>query len=170
MKQVKTEFLSSKLVRFSKQISNANISAPRRDNPSKFSLRDRPESQLWRRHQNLYLLANQDDLTPGRFYYSGFITELQRFFCHIGNHGNRNGFGDLTFPIGFTLRITWSFLSYDHMIWLEHMWCGYQCSACPYVKETKDIKNKNFHWKINKHLSCSSYKIIYMLECKKKAC
>ena len=54
MKRVKTEFLSSKLVRFSKQISNANISAPRRDNPSKFSLRGRPESQLWRRHPNLY--------------------------------------------------------------------------------------------------------------------
>ena len=31
MKRVKTEFLSSKLVRLSKQISNANISAPRRD-------------------------------------------------------------------------------------------------------------------------------------------
>ena len=44
MKRVKTEFLSSKLVRFSKQISNANISAPVRDNPSKFSLRGWPES------------------------------------------------------------------------------------------------------------------------------
>ena len=47
MKRVKTEFLSSKLVRYSKQISNANISAPVRDNPSKFSLRGRPESQLF---------------------------------------------------------------------------------------------------------------------------
>ena len=33
MKWVKTEFFSSKLVWFSKQISNANISAPVRDNP-----------------------------------------------------------------------------------------------------------------------------------------
>ena len=46
MKRVKTEFLSSKLVRYSKQISNANISAPVRDNPSKFSLRARHEYDL----------------------------------------------------------------------------------------------------------------------------
>ena len=29
--------------------------------------------------------------------------------AEIGNHWNRNGFGDLTFPIGFALRITWTF-------------------------------------------------------------
>ena len=46
MKRVKTEFLSSKSVRFSKQISNAHISAPVRDIPSNLSLRGRPESQL----------------------------------------------------------------------------------------------------------------------------
>ena len=46
MKQVKTEFCSSKLVRFSKQISNLNISAPVKDIQSKFPLRCGPESQL----------------------------------------------------------------------------------------------------------------------------
>ena len=46
MKWVKTEFLSSKLVRFSKQISNVNILALLNDNPSKFLLRGRPEYQL----------------------------------------------------------------------------------------------------------------------------
>ena len=38
MKRDKTEYFSSKLVRFSKQISNANISAPVRDNSSKCSV------------------------------------------------------------------------------------------------------------------------------------
>ena len=109
-------------MRFSKQISNWNISAPRRDNTSKLSLRCRPEYRLWRRHQNLYLLANQDDLTPEQFYYLGFISELKRFFWNIKDHGNGNGFGHLPFPIGFALRITWTFRWYDHMIWLEHMW------------------------------------------------
>ena len=99
-KRVETEFLSSKLVRFSKQISNANIPAPRRDNSSKF---------------------NQDELTPERFYYLGFISELKRFFWHIRNLCNCNGFGDLTFLIGFSLRITWTLVWYDHMIWLERM-------------------------------------------------
>ena len=37
MKRVKTEFLSSKLVRFSQQILNANISALGRDNQSSYS-------------------------------------------------------------------------------------------------------------------------------------
>ena len=40
MKRVKAEFFSSNWVQFSKKKSNANISAPVRDNPSKFSLRD----------------------------------------------------------------------------------------------------------------------------------
>ena len=68
-----------KLVRFSKQISNVNISASVRDDPSKFSLGGRPQSQLWRWHPNLFLPANRDDLTPTQFYYSGFISEVQRF-------------------------------------------------------------------------------------------
>ena len=55
------------------------------DNPSKFSLRGRPEFHLWRKHPNLYLPTNQDNFTPKRFYYLGFISELQRFFWHIVN-------------------------------------------------------------------------------------
>ena len=111
LKRVKTELFSSKSVRFSKQISYSHISAPIRDNPSKIVLGGRQE--LWRRHQNLYLLANQDDLTPERFNYSGFITEIQRFFSHIGNLWNLNSFEILQFPIEFTLQITWTFKCYD---------------------------------------------------------
>ena len=48
--------------------------------------------------------------------------------------------------------------------------CGYQCTACPYIQEVKDIKSNKFHWKINKNLSCSSYNIIYLIECKKETC
>ena len=81
----KPSFSSSKWVRFSKQMSNVNILAPVRENPSKCSLRSRPESQLWRRHPNLFLPANQEELTPKRFYHSGFFSELQRFFWHIMN-------------------------------------------------------------------------------------
>ena len=92
--------------------TNFKCFAPRRDNPSTFSLRGRPEYQLWRRHQNLFLLANQDDLTPEWFYYLGIISELKRFFWHIGNHWNCKVFGDLPFTIGFALRITWTFIWY----------------------------------------------------------
>ena len=112
----------SKSVRFSKQISNGKILAPVRDNPSEFSLRRRPESQLWRRHQNLYLLANQDDLTLERFYYSGFITELQRFFCHIGNLWNNNIFWVPQYPIEFALQIIWTVKCYDPISTLEKWW------------------------------------------------
>ena len=76
-------------------------------------------SQLYRQHQNLYLLANQEDLTPERFYNPGFITELQRFFCHIGNLWNLNSFGVLQFPIEFALQITWTFKCYDPTSTLE---------------------------------------------------
>ena len=56
LKRVKTECFSSKLVRFSKQISNANILAPVRDNPSKFWLRGSFE--------DLFLQTNQNNITP----------------------------------------------------------------------------------------------------------
>ena len=69
----------------------------------------------------MFLWANQDDLTPTIVFYSGFISDLQRLFWHIGNLWNCNGFGDLTFTIGFALRIIWTLVWYDHMIWLEHM-------------------------------------------------
>ena len=80
---------SSKLVRFSKYITNANISAPVRDHPSKLSLGGKPDK-------------------PTRFYYSGFISELQRFFRHIMNILNLNSFGALKLPIGFALQINWT--------------------------------------------------------------
>ena len=121
MKHVKTEFFFTILVLFSKKISNANILAPVRDNLSIFLLRGRPESQLWRQHPNLFLPANQDDLTLKQFYCPGFISELQRFFWHIVNTLTLNIFGVLQFPIDFALQIIWTFVWYDHMIWLKHM-------------------------------------------------
>ena len=47
------------------------------------------------------------------FIISYLFAELQRFFWHIVNLWNLNGFGDMPFPIGFALRITWTFLWYD---------------------------------------------------------
>ena len=49
--------------------------------------------------------------------------------------------------------------------------CGKQCSACPYMKEGRNIKiNKKSQWKINKSVNCNSFNVIYMLECKKDNC
>ena len=49
--------------------------------------------------------------------------------------------------------------------------CGQNCSACPYIKEGQNIKiNKNSDWKINKEVSCTSYNVVYMIECNKDAC
>ena len=43
-------------------------------------LRGKFRASQYIQHQNLYLPANKDDLTPKQFYYLGFISELQRFF------------------------------------------------------------------------------------------
>ena len=46
--------------------------------------------------------------------------------------------------------------------------CGKACTACPFIEEGKQVKiNKEETWIINKHLTCESFNIIYMLECKK---
>ena len=71
------------------------------------------ESQLWRQHPNLFLRANPDDLTPKGFYYSGFISELQRFVWDIGNLWNLIIVGVLQFPIGFALQVTWTVECYE---------------------------------------------------------
>ena len=44
------------------------------------------------------------------------------------------------------------------------------CRICPYIKETKQVKGKNFTWKIEKDVSCHSYNIVYMLTCIKEKC
>ena len=47
------------------------------------------------------------------FYYSGFISDLQSFFCHIVNTLTLNSFWVLQFPIGFTVQITWTVECYE---------------------------------------------------------
>ena len=44
------------------------------------------------------------------------------------------------------------------------------CSACPYIKEGKEIKINGVSWKINKQLNCKSYNVIYAIICKKDNC
>jgi hypothetical protein len=48
--------------------------------------------------------------------------------------------------------------------------CQKQCHACPYIKETKDIKTDTFKWKINKSVTCEDYNVVYMIECTKDNC
>ena len=49
--------------------------------------------------------------------------------------------------------------------------CGIQCTACPYISETKKIKiNSRNTWLINRKLNCNSYNIIYMIECNIDRC
>ena len=84
-------------------------------------LKGRAESQLWRRHQNLFLWANQDNITPTRFFYSGFISELKRFFWHIVNTLKLNSFGVLQFSIGCSLQITWTVECFEATSTLEKL-------------------------------------------------
>ena len=49
--------------------------------------------------------------------------------------------------------------------------CGNQCTACPYISETKKIKiNSRNTWLINRKMNCNSYNIIYMIECNIDRC
>ena len=48
--------------------------------------------------------------------------------------------------------------------------CGKGCTACPYIKEGRNIKMKTSTWKINKKVNCNSYNIVYMIECDKERC
>ena len=48
--------------------------------------------------------------------------------------------------------------------------CGKNCFICPYLKEGKQIRGKNFVWKINSEISCESQNIVYMISCEKTNC
>ena len=46
--------------------------------------------------------------------------------------------------------------------------CGKWCTACPYVREGKNIKiNQNKTWKINRNVNCETSNIVYLIECQK---
>ena len=46
--------------------------------------------------------------------------------------------------------------------------CGKMCTACPYIKEGRNIKiNQKETWKINKNVNCETPNIVYLIECQK---
>ena len=46
-----------------------------------------------------------------------------------------------------------------------------KCIICPYIKEGKSVKGRNFDWKINRSINFTSEKnIVYMIECNKERC
>ena len=48
--------------------------------------------------------------------------------------------------------------------------CGYNCGACPYIKEGNQIVINRKEWKINKQLDCQSYNLVYAIFCIKENC
>ena len=49
--------------------------------------------------------------------------------------------------------------------------CNIQdCTACPFIKEGKEVKINGVSWRINKQLNCKTYNIVYAIICKKDNC
>ena len=49
--------------------------------------------------------------------------------------------------------------------------CGRQCPACPFIQEQKSVKiTQKTDWKINKKVTCTSFNIVYIIECSKQNC
>ena len=49
--------------------------------------------------------------------------------------------------------------------------CGKACTACPYIQYGKEIKiDSQSTWQITRKMSCSTFNIIYLLECQKENC
>ena len=48
--------------------------------------------------------------------------------------------------------------------------CGFQCTACPYIKEIKEIYSNKWKWNITKKVDCSTTNCVYMIECQKQFC
>ena len=44
------------------------------------------------------------------------------------------------------------------------------CTACPFIKEGKEVKINGVTWKINNQLNCKSYNVVYAIICKKDNC
>ena len=43
-------------------------------------------------------------------------------------------------------------------------------TACPFIKEGKEVKINGVSWKINKQLNCKSYNVVYAIIWKKDNC
>ena len=49
--------------------------------------------------------------------------------------------------------------------------CGAQCTAYPYVKCVKQIRiSENSYWHINREVNCTSFNVVYLIECDKQNC
>ena len=48
--------------------------------------------------------------------------------------------------------------------------CGSNCTACPYIREGKNIKINGVNWYINKKVNCQSFNVVYAICCKKDNC
>jgi hypothetical protein len=44
------------------------------------------------------------------------------------------------------------------------------CTACPFIREGKNITINGAQWKINKKVDCNTYNIVYAIICKKDTC
>ena len=46
----------------------------------------------------------------------------------------------------------------------------FQCTACPYIKEIKEIYSNKWKLNITKNLDCSTTNCVYAIECQKQLC
>ena len=47
--------------------------------------------------------------------------------------------------------------------------CEAPCTACPYVKRMKQIRiSENSYWHINREENCTSFNVVYLIECDKE--
>ena len=45
-----------------------------------------------------------------------------------------------------------------------------QCTACPFVREGKEVNINGQSWNINSSVDCKSYNVVYAILCKKDNC
>ena len=44
------------------------------------------------------------------------------------------------------------------------------CVICPFIKERKEVKEKNVTWNISTLINCQTFNLVYMIECTKERC
>ena len=44
------------------------------------------------------------------------------------------------------------------------------CTACPFIREGKNITINGAQWRLMKNFNCNSYNIVYAIVCKKETC
>ena len=48
--------------------------------------------------------------------------------------------------------------------------CQHGCVICPFIREGKTVKGKDFTWNLNRPLNCNTRNIVYMIECNLPDC